>query len=106
MRAGTAVSFECEATTDPSELSKLTIEWLHNGDEIDYMRENHLHKNLEDNSLQIVATKVSDTGRYTCVANNSLDFAETNAELIVQGTTFYTEPFLYIIRDKHIRISR
>ena len=85
VRAGTSVSFECDATTDQFEMSKLTIKWLHNGNEINYMRETHLHKNLEDSSLQIVVSKVSDTGIYSCVANNTLDAATSEAELVVQG---------------------
>ena len=86
MRAGTRVTFECSATTDPDELSKLTIKWLHNGKVINLSTEAHIHKNVENNSLTIT-TIVNDTGRYTCVANNTLDVATAYADLVVQGMT-------------------
>jgi len=82
------VVLKCNATTDPEELSMLRIDWLKNGEKIDYDIEMSLSKNSLDNSLKITAAQVSDTATYTCRASNDLDSHDVNVQLVVKGKTF------------------
>ena len=79
------VVFNCQASTDPAEESKLRIEWKRNGEPIDYEQEGRISKNMADNSLTISQVVVDDSGEYTCVASNGLDSDEVTAQLTVKG---------------------
>jgi len=85
VNATAKVEFNCQATTDRAEQSKLRIEWKRNSQVIDYEQEGRISKNMADNSLTISQATVSDTGAYTCVASNGLDSDEFTVQLTVKG---------------------
>lgn len=82
---GTEAKFTCTATTDPEEVSNLSIEWKKDGQLIDYALAQRVFRNDMDNSLTISGTISLDTGKYTCMATNGLDSDESSAQLVVQG---------------------
>ena len=77
--------FTCIATTDPEELVNLKIDWLKDGQLLDYALVQHMFKNNFDNSLIISSTIPLDTGIYTCIVSNGLDSDSWDAQLLVQG---------------------
>jgi neuronal cell adhesion protein len=77
--------FTCTATTDPDEISNLKVEWLKDGQLLDYAVVQRVFKNDLDNSLTISGTIPLDTGAYTCMASNGLDSDSWDAQLLVQG---------------------
>ena len=79
------VILHCDATTDNAEVSKLRIEWLRNGNKIDYETEGRLSMNMQDHSLKITGAQVMDTAEYTCIASNGLDSVSQKAKLTVKG---------------------
>ncbi|XP_020282519.1 neuroglian isoform X2 [Pseudomyrmex gracilis] len=79
--AGSTATFRCNAVADPS--LPLTIEWLANGESIDFEMEPRFVKS-SDYSLMITKTTELDSGTYTCVAHTDLDSAKAQATLIVQ----------------------
>lgn len=83
MNASSDVVFRCGATTDAEEKMKLKIDWLKNGQKIDY--EHDGSKNVGDNSLRLSQVQVSDSGSYTCNASNGLDFDFVTVKLTVKG---------------------
>ena len=85
VNASADVIFRCNATTDPEERSKLRINWLKNGERIDFEREGSISKNILDNSLRITQAQVSDSGNYTCSASNELDSDSVTVLFIVKG---------------------
>ena len=84
---GTEAKFTCTATTDSEEVKNQQIEWMKDGEFIDYSLAQRMFKNEMDNSLTITGTISLDTAKYTCVASNGLDEDEASAQLIVQGKT-------------------
>ena len=82
---GTEAKFTCTATTDPNEVTNMRIDWMKDGQFIDYKRAQRVFKNVVDNSLTISGTVFLDTGKYTCVASNGIDSSQAGAFLIVQG---------------------
>lgn len=62
----------------------MTIDWLNNGQPIDFEGEPRFVK-TNDNSLTITKTTELDSGIYTCVAHTDIDNATAEATLIVQG---------------------
>ncbi|XP_046388931.1 neuroglian isoform X2 [Ischnura elegans] len=79
--AGTSATFRCNAVSDTS--LKLTIEWLNNGQPLDFEEEPRFVR-ASDSSLTITKTSELDSGVYTCVAKTDLDEARALATLIVQ----------------------
>ncbi|XP_075216737.1 neuroglian isoform X2 [Lycorma delicatula] len=79
--AGNTATFRCNAVTDPS--LKLTIDWLNNGQEINFDTEPRFVIS-NDFSLTITKTNELDSGTYTCVAKTELDKATAQATLTVQ----------------------
>ena len=79
------VVFECGATTDPLEAARLEIKWKRDGDEIDFKVQKRLRYNVNDHTLTIIGSEVTDSGEYTCVADNGLDSDEVTAQLTVKG---------------------
>jgi len=80
------VKLECQAVTDPDEMSSLKVTWLRDGHRIDYDSMKRITFNSTDKSLFIAAAEVADTSAYSCHGNNSLDGAESDSvHLIVQG---------------------
>ncbi|XP_077267327.1 neuroglian isoform X6 [Temnothorax americanus] len=79
--AGSTATFRCNAVTDPS--LPLTIDWLSNGEPIDFEMEPRFVRST-DYSLMITKTTELDSGIYTCVARTDLDEARAQATLIVQ----------------------
>nr|CAD7257229.1 unnamed protein product [Timema shepardi] len=79
--AGTTATFRCNAVSDSS--LDLTIDWLNNGQEIDFESEPRFVKS-SDYSLTITKTTELDSGTYTCVAKTELDEATAQATLTVQ----------------------
>jgi hypothetical protein len=83
--AGTTATFRCNAVSDSS--LPLAIEWLNNGQQIDFEAEPRFVRS-SDYSLTITKTTELDSGTYTCVARTNLDEARAQATLTVQGTVF------------------
>ena len=79
---------ECGVTTDPAEEAHLKVEWLRNGDPIDYNLHTHLYMNRSDYSLRIRKSKISDTAENKCHADNGLDHATSD------GTTLTVRGYL------------
>ncbi|XP_067206790.1 neuroglian isoform X2 [Linepithema humile] len=79
--AGATATFRCNAVTDPG--LELTIEWLSNGQPIDFEMEPRFVRS-SDYSLLITKTTELDSGTYTCVASTDLDSVTARATLIVQ----------------------
>lgn len=79
--AGSTATFRCNAVTDSS--LKLEINWLNNGEEINFDSEPRFVK-TNDYSLTITKTTELDSGTYTCVAKTELDEATAQATLTVQ----------------------
>jgi len=77
--------FTCTATTDPEEVVNLHIDWLKDGQLLDYAVVQRVFKNDLDNSLTISGTIPLDTGAYTCMASDGLDSDSADAQLLVQG---------------------
>ena len=53
VNASTNVVFNCKAITDGKEKMKLKIDWLKNGELINYQREGRISKNVNDHSLTL-----------------------------------------------------
>lgn len=79
--AGSTATFRCNAVSDTS--LPLTIDWLSNGEPIDFEMEPRFVQS-SDYSLMITKTTELDTGIYTCVARTELDEAKAQATLTVQ----------------------
>jgi len=81
----TEAKFTCTATTDPDEVQNLVINWMKDGQMIDYTLAQRVFQNQMDNSLTISGTIYLDTGTYSCVASNGLDEDVSDAQLVVQA---------------------
>lgn len=79
--ARTSATFRCNAVADPS--LKLQVDWLHNGEAIDFDSEPRFFKS-SDYSLTISKAIELDSGTYTCLARTKLDNSSANATLTVQ----------------------
>lgn len=79
--AGNTATFRCNAVSDSS--LPLTIEWLNNGQPIDFDSEPRFVRS-SDFSLIITKTTELDSGQYTCLANTELDEDRASATLTVQ----------------------
>jgi hypothetical protein len=79
--AGTTATFRCSAVADAT--LTLTIDWLSDGEQIDFDTEQRYVK-LQDYSLTIDKTTELDSGVYTCVARTEFDNATASATLTVQ----------------------
>ena len=82
---GESAKFVCKAVTDPDEVGNLQIHWMKNDVFINYGLEMRVFRNLQDNSLTITGTRVTDTGRYTCIASSEIDTVRAAAYLIIRG---------------------
>jgi hypothetical protein len=79
----------------------LTIEWLNNGELIDFEAEPRFVRS-SDSSLTITKTTELDSRTYTCVARTDLDSASAQATLTVQGTIFFNlECSFYYLHGVH-----
>lgn len=83
VKYGTRVKFSC---TDADNEEKVTISWLKDGKPVDLSPKRI--KKMPNNDLLINGTIASDTGIYTCVADNGLDSDRKNSELKVYGKNF------------------
>ncbi|XP_012275891.1 neuroglian isoform X2 [Orussus abietinus] len=79
--AGSTATFRCNAVTDST--LPLTIDWLANGEPIDFEMEPRFVQTT-DSSLLITKTTELDSGIYTCVAHTDLDETKAQATLTVQ----------------------
>ena len=61
----------------------MAITWRRDGEGIDFTNEPRFLHNPADNTLTIIASEVGDSGDYTCVADNGVDFDEVTATLTV-----------------------
>ena len=91
--AGNTATFRCNAVSDPS--LPLTIEWLNDGQQIDFEAEPRFVRS-SDYSLTITKTTELDSGTYTCVAKTDLDEATAQATLTVQGNYFLLFHLIYV----------
>lgn len=106
---GSTATFRCNAVSDAS--LPLTIEWLNNGELIDFEAEPRFVRS-SDSSLTITKTTELDSRTYTCVARTDLDSASAQATLTVQGAVsiyIWTVVFIMIIKNlsaiKMLRIT-
>lgn len=81
--AGTDITLTCGISVDPSETSTVTVTWTKDGEEVSddsrYSQDPHTH------SLHIMPVAVSDSGRFKCHVKASMDEAEAEASLLIQG---------------------
>lgn len=75
------VEFTCRADTDPEELSNLNVTWLKNNQPLG----GGSTAVVIGDSLVIDRAQVSDSGTYTCRADNKVDTSEASSTLIVKG---------------------
>ncbi|XP_070687814.1 palladin isoform X2 [Pempheris klunzingeri] len=80
---GTPIRLECRVTGNPLPLVRWFCEGreLHNSPDIQIWRDGDLH------TLVIAEAFEDDTGRYTCVASNSLGADNTSAEVYIEGAS-------------------
>ncbi|KAM8874461.1 palladin isoform 4-T5 [Spinachia spinachia] len=80
---GSAVRLECRVTGNPPPLVRWFCEGreLHNSPDIQIWRDGDLH------TLVISEAFEDDTGRYTCVASNSIGADNTSAEIYIEGAS-------------------
>jgi len=71
---------KCHVTGTPTP----NVHWLVNGQLIDRTDQRY-YISRDGGTLNISDVQVSDTGRYTCIAKNSVGFAERNFNLDVLG---------------------
>uniref|UniRef100_A0A8C4ECX7 Palladin n=1 Tax=Dicentrarchus labrax TaxID=13489 RepID=A0A8C4ECX7_DICLA len=78
---GSPIRLECRVTGNPLPLVRWFCEGreLHNSPDIQIWRDGNLH------TLVITEAFEDDTGRYTCVASNSLGADNTSAEVYIEG---------------------
>lgn len=80
------IRLPCDVTTDPMERSNLHVEWHKDGVRVDPTNDDAVSLDPTDFSLIVHSSRVVDTGRYNCIANNGLDEAMSNVVLVtVQG---------------------
>ena len=84
MNATSEVVLRCEVKTDEDEQENLKVVWQKDGRPLDVDAGNYRF-DLSDNSLTIKSSKVSDSGKYECTADNGVDSDESTAEIIVKG---------------------
>ena len=72
----------CHVTGTPTP----TVQWLVNGQPLDRSDQRY-HVTRDGRTLTLSDVRVSDTGRYTCVADNSVGSAERDFDLDVLGTS-------------------
>uniref|UniRef100_A0A669EBM6 Palladin n=1 Tax=Oreochromis niloticus TaxID=8128 RepID=A0A669EBM6_ORENI len=80
---GSPIRLECRVRGNPLPLVRWFCEGreLHNSPDIQIWRDGDLH------TLVIAEAFEDDTGRYTCVASNSLGADNTSAEVYIEGQT-------------------
>uniref|UniRef100_UPI003AB0F721 palladin isoform X1 n=1 Tax=Centroberyx gerrardi TaxID=166262 RepID=UPI003AB0F721 len=80
---GTPIRLECRVGGNPLPLVRWFCEGreLHNSPDIQIWRDGDLH------TLVITEAFEDDTGRYTCVASNSLGADNTSAEVYIEGAS-------------------
>ena len=104
IHVGMEAKFTCTGTTDPEEVENLKISWKKDNQTINYELAQRIFQNAIDNSVTISGSIYLDTGKYTCVASNGLDFSEASAQLIVQGQSLSLS-YSYILRLLHLTIG-
>jgi len=72
----------CHVTGTPTP----TVQWLVNGQLLDRTDQRY-YISRDGGTLRITDAQVSDTGRYTCIARNSVGVAERDFHLDVLGTS-------------------
>ncbi|XP_047443420.1 palladin isoform X3 [Mugil cephalus] len=80
---GSPIRLECRVNGNPQPLVRWFCEGreLHNSPDIQIWRDGDLH------TLVITEAFEDDTGRYTCVASNSLGADNTSAEVYIEGVS-------------------
>lgn len=83
MAEGSPIRLECRVRGNPLPLVRWFCEGreLHNSPDIQIWRDGDLH------TLVIAEAFEDDTGRYTCVASNSLGADNTSAEVYIEGAS-------------------
>ena len=92
--SGTNATFTCEAEADPQH----TIEWTKEGEEL-FNSSKYLITGLGTarSTLKIINLELSDTGNYSCFAENLHGNDSTSDQLFVQGKLLFTLTFnIYI----------
>lgn len=93
MTKGGDVTLQCAAEGIP----RPAVTWLKDGRPISVQ---HRAKILnEGRLLQIKNAKVSDTGRYTCVAVNAAGQADSRHDISVHGTCYGFHCYCFFLQD-------
>jgi len=82
IKVSETAAINCHATGTPTP----TVHWLVDGQPIDRTDQRY-YISRDGSRLNISDVQVSDTGRYTCIAKNSVGFAERDFNLDVLGTS-------------------
>uniref|UniRef100_A0A3P9HLS0 Ig-like domain-containing protein n=1 Tax=Oryzias latipes TaxID=8090 RepID=A0A3P9HLS0_ORYLA len=89
---GSPIHLECRVGGNPPPL----VRWFCEGRELQNSPDIHISTEGDLQTLVIAEAFEDDTGRYTCVASNSLGAENTSAEVYIEGqTTNPRSPFHY-----------
>lgn len=83
------VKFTCIAMTDPRETVRYV--WKKNGKVIKDLSDPHVRCEEGCSVLRVQEADATQSGNYTCVANNGIDEDQRTIELRVKGKGFQTE---------------
>ena len=89
VNASSIVTFTCNATTDPSEIKNLKIEWRRYDEVITNSSDKRYSVSDNGHHLEIKDVEVIDSGSYACHASSSLDSDTVTVTLTIQGTIIY-----------------
>jgi len=79
------ITLACQATTDPSEVDNLRVQWRRNGDVINPPARSRYVISDDGSRLTIRQSRVNDTATYTCRAENGVDFDTVEIPVTVRG---------------------
>ncbi|XP_077463340.1 palladin isoform X2 [Stigmatopora argus] len=80
---GSPIRLECRVSGNPPPL----VRWFCEGRELHNSPDIHIWRDGELHTLVIAEAFEDDTGRYTCVASNSLGADNTSAEVYIEGAS-------------------
>ena len=83
--AGSDIILKCNATTDKSEKDKLQIRWLRDGENLTSDTDDRIKISKGGQQLIMSGSRVSDTGRYTCTADNGIDSDTVTVTVTIKG---------------------
>ena len=90
------MTFTCNATTDPSEIKNLKIEWRRYDEVITNSFDKRYSVSDNGHHLVIKDVEVIDTGSYACHASSSLDSDTVTVTLTIQGTIIFANHKFFV----------